>query len=62
MGMEVSEVVLIRGKLVLSCEEIILTKLLYTYVLKLCVGEHVYKMLNNGSERNQNHAIIKIMQ
>ena len=48
MRMEVSEAVLIRGKLVFSCEDIILTQLLYTCVSKLCVGEHVYKMLNNG--------------
>ncbi len=33
---------------VFPCEDIILTQLLYTCVLKLCVGEHVYKMLNNG--------------
>ncbi len=46
--MEVSEAVLIRGKLVFPYEDIILTELLYTCVLKLCVGEHVYKMLNKG--------------
>ena len=48
MGMEVSEAVLIRGKLLFPCEDISLTQLLYTCVLKLCVGEHVYNMLNNG--------------
>ena len=51
--MEVSDTVFIRGKLVFPCEDIILTQLLYTCVLKLCVGEHVYKMGDINIELNQ---------